>query len=150
MKQAQVENQLKVNLLFQLFTIEKFIVLMSFMYLYSINYSITSFCLSAYECSHHSLVNVSINDLTWPVRHKICRKMNIEHDLGGDYRELAGRLGMTNDDIILLSQRKNATESILVWAERKAENTVGKLRKIFLEMKRDDCVEIIDKGYESA
>ena len=76
--------------------------------------------------------------------------MNIEHDLGGDYRELAGRLGMTNDDIILLSQRKNATESILVWAERKAENTVGKLRKIFVEMERDDCVGIIDKSYESA
>ena len=76
--------------------------------------------------------------------------MNIEHDLGGDYRDLADRLGMTNDDIILLSQRKNATESILVWAERKNENTVGKLRKIFLEMERDDCVEIIDKSYESA
>ena len=76
--------------------------------------------------------------------------MNIEHDLGGDYRDLADRLGMTNDEIILLSQRKSATESILVWAERKAENTVGKLGKIFVDMERDDCVGIIDKSYESA
>ena len=76
--------------------------------------------------------------------------MNIKHDLGGDYRDLADRLGMTNDEIILLSQRKSATESILVWAERKAENTVGKLGKIFVDMERDDCVGIIDKSYESA
>ena len=76
--------------------------------------------------------------------------MNIDLGLGGDYRKLAARLGMTNDEIILLSQRKNATESILVWAEQKPENTVGTLRKIFFQMGRDDCVEIIDKHYESA
>ena len=125
--------------------IEKCIVLMSFMYLYSINYSITSFCLSAYECSRHSLVNVSINDLAPLVRQKICRKMNIEQCLGSDYRKLAAHLKMTNDDISLLSQQKNATESILKWAEHNPQNIVGTLRTIFLEMNRHDCVKIIDQ-----
>ena len=145
MKQAQVENQLKVNLLFSLFMIEKCIVLMSFMYLYIINYSITSFCLSAYDCSRHSLVNVSINDLAPLVRQKICKKLDIKQCIGRDYRELAARLKMSNDDISLLSQRENANESILKWAEQNPQNTVGTLRTIFLEMNRHDCVKIIDQ-----
>ena len=71
--------------------------------------------------------------------------MNIEQCLGSDYRKLAAHLKMTNDDISLLSQQKNATESILKWAEHNPQNIVGTLRTIFLEMNRHDCVKIIDQ-----
>ena len=46
-----------------------------------------------------------------------------------------------------VSQGQDKTQEVLNWIGRNPTNTVAKLREILVEMRRDDCVEIIDKKY---
>ena len=80
---------------------------------------------------------------------ELCKKLDIKSVVGSDYRDLAARFEMTNDDIHLISQRKEEqTREVLKWAGTKSENTVAKLREKLVEMGRDDCVAIIDEKYK--
>ena len=91
--------------------------------------------------------NVSIKDLNSLVMLQLCEKLDIEQKLGGDYKYLAAHVRMPNDHIMRISQEQNKTREVLNWIGRNPTNTVAKLREILVEMRRDDCVEIIDKKY---
>ena len=79
---------------------------------------------------------------------ELCQKLNIECAIGCDYRHLAAHYDMKSDDIDLISQKGNPTKEVLKWVGQKPQNTVAKFRAILVEMKRDDCVELIDKKYK--
>ena len=83
------------------------------------------------------------------IRQRICKKLDIQDNVGGDYRELAARFGMPNDDIDLISQRTNQTHEVLRWIARNPENTIDKLQDVLLDMGRLDCVRIIEKAPKS-
>ena len=91
----------------------------------------------------------TIDDLHPLIRQKICRKLDIQHELGGDYRELAARFNMQNDDIDLISQRRNQTDTVLRWIARNPQNTIDKLQEELKDMGRLDCVRIIEKSPKS-
>ena len=91
--------------------------------------------------------NVSIKDLNSLVMLQLCKKLDIEQSLGGDYRYLAAHFRMPNDHIMRISQEQNKTREVLNWIGRNPGNTVAKLKQILVDMRRDDCVEIIDKKY---
>ena len=92
--------------------------------------------------------NVSIKDLNASVMLQLCKKLDIEHALGGDYRYLAAQFGMPSDHIMRISQGQNKTREVLNWIGINPRNTVVKLRGILLNMYRDDCVEIIDNDWK--
>ena len=54
---------------------------------------------------------------------------------------------MANDHLMRIFQEQDKTQEVLNWIGRNPTNTVAKLREILVEMRRDDCVEIIDKKY---
>ena len=91
--------------------------------------------------------NVSIKDLNSWVMLQLFKKLDIEQRLGGDYNDVATHFDIPNDDITTISQGKNKTREVLNWIGRNPRNTVWKLRQILVNMRRDDCVEIIDKQY---
>lgn len=91
----------------------------------------------------------SINDLPTLTRQKLCRKLDIRSDIGGDFRTLAGCLDMGIDDLDLISQMTNPTHRVLRWWGRNPKHTVAELREILLQMGRSDCVEIIDENPET-
>ena len=91
--------------------------------------------------------NDSIKDLNSLVTLQLCKKLDIEQRLGGDYKFLAAHFDMPNDDITAISQGQNKTQEVLNWIGRKPRNTVAKLKEILVKMERDDCLEIIDKQY---
>ena len=91
--------------------------------------------------------NVSIKDLNSLVMLQLCEKLDIEQTLGGDYRYLAAHFDMPDDHIMRISQGQNKTRKVLNWMGRNLRNTVTKLRKVLVKIRRDDCVEIINKKY---
>ena len=88
--------------------------------------------------------SLSINQIHPLIRGKICKKLDVRHTLGGDFRTLAAMVGMLNEDIELTSQRNEPTEEVLKWWGKKKEATVPKLRQILEEMERDDVIQILD------
>ena len=86
-----------------------------------------------------------VNDLHPLLRQKICKKLDIKHSTGGDYRELAAKFDMPNDDIIAISENPNPTHNVLQWVGGNPKNTVANLRKVLQAMRREDCVNIIDE-----
>ena len=91
----------------------------------------------------------TIDDLHPSIWQRICKKLDIQHVLGGDYRELAARFEMPNDDIALISQGTNQTDAVLRWIARNPQNTIDKLQDVLKDMKRLDCVTIIEKAPKS-
>ena len=91
--------------------------------------------------------NVSIKDINLLIMLQLCDKLDIKQSLGGDYRYLAAHFEMPNDHLMRISQGEDKTQEVLNWIGRNPRNTVAKLREILVNMRRDDCVEIIDKKY---
>ena len=89
-----------------------------------------------------------IKDLPYMKRDKICRMLNVERFLGGDFKTLAGELGMTNQNIKLISERGNPTEEVLTWWETKKCATTHYFRQILQKMGRDDVVEELDRVHQ--
>ena len=83
------------------------------------------------------------------VRRKICKKLDLKHPLGTDYRELADHFKIPNEDIRTISQKSDPTDKLLEWLGHNPKNTIAKLRQVLVAMKRDDCVEIIDQSPQS-
>ena len=48
----------------------------------------------------------SVNDLDRLVRRKICKKLDVKHPLGTDYREVADHFKIPNEDIFIYNFRK--------------------------------------------
>ena len=82
-------------------------------------------------------------------RQQICRKLDIEHPVGGDYKTLASKFIMSTENIQIISQTSNPTDNVLAWMGRKPINTIAKLRRELVAMERDDCVQIIDESLQS-
>ena len=82
-------------------------------------------------------------------RQQICRKLDIEHPLGGDYQTLASNFNMSAQDIQTISQKPNPTDNVLAWMGRRRINTIAMLRMVLVTMERDDCVKIIDESLQS-
>ena len=75
---------------------------------------------------------------------KICKKLNIKNVVGGDFRTLAAELGMSNDDIDIITQRSvDPTRDILRWWSSTSEASVQNLLNVFEKMRRDDLVRIL-------
>ena len=91
--------------------------------------------------------NVSIKDLHSLVKLQLCQKLDIGRILGGDYRYLAANFDMPNDHMMRISQGQNKTQEVLNWIGTNPRNAVAKLRQILVNMRRDECVEIINKKY---
>ena len=91
--------------------------------------------------------NVSIKDLNSLVMLQLCKKLDIEQRLGGDYNDVATHFDIPNDDITTISQGQNKTREVLNWIGRNPINTVAKLRQLLDNLRRHDCVEIINRKY---
>ena len=91
--------------------------------------------------------NVSIKDLNSLVMLQLCKNLDIEQSLGGDYRNLAAQFGMPSDHIMRISQGQNKTREVHNWIGRNPINTVAKLRQLLDNLRRHDCVEIINRKY---
>ena len=79
---------------------------------------------------------------------QLCKKLDVKKSVGGDYRYLAAYFDMSTEDIDLISEKDDRTKEVLSYVGRNPTNTVSKLREIFVEMERDDCVAIIDSKYK--
>ena len=55
----------------------------------------------------------SVNDLDPLLRQEICKKLDIKHPTGGDYRTLAAEFYMANNDIDIISQNPDPTDKVL-------------------------------------
>ena len=93
------------------------------------------------------LANLPVNDLHLLLRQEICKKLDIKHSTGRDYRKLAAHFGMPNDDMRIISQNPDPTDNVLQWVGHNPNNTVAKLREVLETMGREDCVKIIDEGH---
>ena len=81
------------------------------------------------------------------MRQEICVLLGPKRPLGGDYRTLAGILGMRNSEVKFISERENPAGEVLTWWEPQSSATVQKFREVLVQMKRDDVVEILDREY---
>ena len=88
----------------------------------------------------------TVNDLHPLVRQSICKKLDIKHPAGRDYRALAAHFDMPKDDIIIISQNPDPTDHVLQWVGRNPKNNIPKLLEILQTMGREDCVMIIDES----
>ena len=89
-----------------------------------------------------------IEDLPYMKRDKICRMLNVRRLLGGDFKTLADELGMTNQDIKLISEEKNPAEEVMTWWETRKCATTHYFRQILQKMGRDDVVEELDRVHQ--
>ena len=89
--------------------------------------------------------DLSVNLLHASTIFNMCKKLNINMPIGGDFKTFAGKIEMPIEDVMLISQQPNPAEEIFKWWWPKKEATVVNLRKILKEMPRDDILEILDK-----
>ena len=85
-----------------------------------------------------------VKDLHGPTRQNLCRILNVPRQLGGDFRELAGFVGIPNDEIRFIARRDYPAEKVLSLWESKPSATVAQLRDYLTHMERLDLVEILD------
>ena len=85
-----------------------------------------------------------VRDLHVPTRQRLCRKLNAPRLLGGDFKELAGLIGIPNDEIHFIVTRNDPAEEVMSWWEPKPSATVTQLQDYLTRMERPDLVEILD------
>ena len=85
-----------------------------------------------------------VREIPYLVRQKICKLLNARRTLGNDFRTFACKLGMSNEDIKLISSAKDPAEEVLTWFEKKPTATVQNLLEILKRMKRDDVVDLLE------
>ena len=86
-----------------------------------------------------------VRDLAYTVRHEICQMLNVIRTLGGDFKTLAGSLGMTTQEIRLISDQNDPADEVLMWWETQNSTTVQNLRLQLKDMRRDDVVELLEE-----
>ena len=64
------------------------------------------------------------------VRRKICKKLDLKHPLGTDYRELADHFKIPNEDIRTISENSDPTDKLLERLWDNPKNTIAKLREV--------------------
>ena len=88
-----------------------------------------------------------VSEIPYTVREKICGLLRSKKTFGGDFRTLAGNLGMENSKIQVISEKDNPADEVLTWWETQSSATVQKFREVLVRMKRHDVVEILDREY---
>ena len=111
--------------------------------------SFNPFFFSVGQSTSQLTKDLSVNDLEWSVRRKICQKLDLKDTLGKDYRELPARFNIPNEDIRTISQNSDPTDKVLQRLGYDPKITIAKLREVLVTMGRDDCVEIIDQSPQS-
>ena len=76
---------------------------------------------------------------------KICRLLNVKSSVGSHVETLAHELGMTINDVWLVSQRNNPAEEVLKWWIPQKSATVERFREILKRMQRDDALAVLDE-----
>ena len=71
-----------------------------------------------------------VNYLDRLVRRKICKKLDLKHPLGTDYRELADHFKIPNEDIRTISENSDPTDKLLERLWDNPKNTIAKLREV--------------------
>ena len=74
--------------------------------------------------------------------------LNVPRSLGGDFKTLAGALGMTTEDIKLISERQNPADEVITWLETRKYATTTYFRQILQKINRDDVVEELDSVHK--
>ena len=106
------------------------------------------FCFAAIEDRRQPAEKVSVKNLNALVMLQLGKKLDVKNSDGGDFRYLAAYFDMSTEAIDLISEKDDRTKEVLSYVGRNPTNTVSKLREIFVEMERDDCVAIIDSKYK--
>ena len=88
-----------------------------------------------------------MSEISHTVREEICNLLRPKKTLGGDFRTLAGYLGMENSKIQVISERDNPADEVLTWWQTQSLATVQKLRELLVRLKRHDVIEILDREY---
>ena len=89
-----------------------------------------------------------VRQIPFLVRQKICKLLNVRRTLGNDFRTFGAKLGMSNEDIKLISSAKDPAEEVLTWFEKKTTATVQKFLEILKRMKRDDVVDLLEGNHK--
>ena len=77
---------------------------------------------------------------------KICQMLNLRNEDGGDFKELAAKLGMSDNEIDNIPQRsEDPTREILRWWSSTSEASVQNLLKVLKEMRRHDVIRILKR-----
>lgn len=88
----------------------------------------------------------SIRELRLLTQQNICKLLDVKNEgVSGNFKTLAAEVGMSINDLDLVSQGSSPTHSVLSWWGRSRESTIPKLREILVSMGRWDCVGILDQ-----
>ena len=86
-----------------------------------------------------------VSDIRFLYIQKIGRLLNEKSTVGSNFKTLAGELGMTINDVWLVSQRNNPAEEVLKWWKQRKSATVEAFREILKKMQRDDALAVLDE-----
>ena len=86
-----------------------------------------------------------VSDIPFLVIQKMCRLLNVKSSVGSHVETLAHELGMTINDVWLVSQRNNPAEEVLKWWKQRKSATVEAFREILKKMQRDDALAVLDE-----
>ena len=77
---------------------------------------------------------------------EICNKLDVlRQHFWDDYRLLGEKIGLSRDEIMLLGQKGNTTDSMMQKFNSQRNSSIGKFKGFLEEMKRDDVITIIDE-----
>ena len=77
---------------------------------------------------------------------KICNRLDIlRQHFWDDYRLLGEKIGLGKDEIMLLGQKGNTTDSMIQKFNSQKNSSIGKFKGFLEEMERDDVLIIIDE-----
>lgn len=76
---------------------------------------------------------------------KICQMLNLRNDVGGDFKELSAKLGMSINEMDISQRSEDPTREILRWWGSTSEASVQNLLKVLKEMRRHDAIRILKR-----
>ena len=85
-----------------------------------------------------------LKELDLSTRQDICLELNVPRCLGGDYKTLAALLNMSSTRIQVLEKKDDPANEVLKWWETVGHATVDELQRLFVKMRRDDLVLILE------
>ena len=95
-----------------------------------------------------------VRNLPDETRKEICDELDVEKLFVKDCRDLAGQLGVSRGEVNVIwkgggaGKHLSPTNNVLNWWQGRNDATVRRLVEILRDLKRDDVVEIIMKGYQ--
>lgn len=90
------------------------------------------------ECSP-----LMVRGMSYLVRMEICKMLNVRRDFEGDFKTLAGILGMSTRDISLISYERDPANEVITWWETQNSATIEAFEYKLREIGRSDIEEVI-------